>query len=468
MSQITEPDGSFRDSLATIDAHGRRLWVYPHKPKGTLHRARAFVAVMLLAFLFAAPFIKAGGSPLMLFDVVNRKFFIFGITFFPQDFHLLVLSTIALVVFTLLFTAAYGRLFCGWICPQTIFLEMVFRKIEFLIEGGGPSQRKLAAAPLDGVKFIRKAVKHVLFLLVAAILSHTFLAYFLGSDRVLKLATSSPAHNLVGFILMLIFTLVFYGIYARFREQICTLVCPYGRLQSVLLDTNSVVVSYDHKRGEPRARRRKSESREGKGDCVECSACVNVCPTGIDIRNGTQLECINCAACIDACNRTMDAVGLPRKLIRYASQDEIEGKSSGFRFTPRIAIYSTVFLALVATITILTAGRSPVEATILRTTGQTYEELADGNVRNLYTIKILNRLPDSAHYELRLAGMQGQLEVVGPKLVTAGFGNASSVFAVTIPKEQLFSKSTLLTIAVTDGETVLEEVRTSFFGPGQR
>ncbi|MBU2652720.1 MAG: 4Fe-4S binding protein, partial [Bacteroidetes bacterium] len=275
-------DDDFRDHLATADKKGRRVWVFPAKPKGRLYTARSIVSVFLLAFLFGAPFIKAGGQPILLFNIIERRFILFGITFWPQDFILLVLAAITLVVFIILFTAVFGRLFCGWICPQTIFLEMVFRRIEYWIEGGPSRQRQLAGRKWDEVKVFKRTAKHVIFFAISFLIGNTFLAYIIGIDQLIRIVTDNPARHVGGLAAMFIFSFLFYGVFAWFREQACTLVCPYGRLQGVLIDNNSIVVAYDYKRGEPRAPMRRGAEERTAGDCVECNACVAVCPTGID------------------------------------------------------------------------------------------------------------------------------------------------------------------------------------------
>jgi cytochrome c oxidase accessory protein FixG len=459
----TEP-ASFRDSLATIDKRGRRLWVYPHKPSGRFYRGRTILSVFLLAFYVAAPFVRVGGNPLLLFDILNRRFFVFGLPVFPHDFHLVVLAVIAFVVFVILFTAAFGRLFCGWVCPQTVFMEMVFRRIEYWLEGDGPEQRKRDRGPWTGGKAIRKVAKYAIFLVLSFSLGNILLAYFIGSERLLQYVTSSPAEHPAGFAFVVIFTLVTFGIFARFREQVCTLVCPYGRLQSVLLDSNSIVVAYDFERGETRGKLKKGKPAPGHGDCVDCGRCVMVCPTGIDIRNGTQLECVNCTACIDACDQIMTRVGLPLGLIRYASYDQIAHQKR-FRFTGRLKAYSVAFAALVAVIIMLGAGRGGVETTILRTTGSLYEQLESGAIRNLYTVKVLNKSSRRHEYTLRLKKPEGELRVVGPALVAAARSSAESVFTVEIRPEHLFAANTTLVIEVLANDEVIEAVRTRFNAP---
>ncbi len=455
----------FRDSLATSDQRGHRLWIYPTKPSGRFHRWRLAVAILLLAFLFVAPFLRLRGNPLVLFDIVHRQFFVFGLIFWPQDIYLFVLAAIAVVVFIILFTAAFGRLFCGWTCPQTIFMEMVFRKIEYWIEGDGPRQRELARAPMSAGKFFKRVSKHTIFFAIAFVIGNTFLAYFIGSDALFHIIISPPTEHLVGLGFMLAFSLVFYWVFAWFREQVCTLVCPYGRLQSVLLDPNSIVVGYDFKRGEPRGPGSRKGGKSDLGDCVDCGACVRVCPTGIDIRNGTQLECVNCTACIDACDHIMDKVGLPRGLVRYTSYEGIT-KGDGLRFTPRMQLYSAVFTILVGVLVTLLLLRTPVEATVLRAAGSLFEELADGSVRNLYTITVTNKTSENLPVTLRLlVPSQGQLALLGPELVAPPQGQDESVFSIQVPKAAILSPNSLVTIGVFSGEREVAKVHTSFAAP---
>jgi len=286
-----------------------------------------------------------------------------------------------------------------------------------------------------------------------------------GSERLLAIVSSPSSASSGGGIALVALSLVFYGTYARFREQVCTLVCPYGRLQSVLLDSNSIVVAYDFRRGEPRSKLTKDADRSGMGDCIDCSTCVGVCPTGIDIRNGTQLECVNCAACIDVCNSVMSRLGLPPKLIRYASYNKI-AKGQPLRFRGRIAAYTTVLALLVSTIIFLSSGRSDVEATILRTTGSLYQQLDDGSIRNVYTIKLLNKSSQRLDVGLRLGEADGgRLEIVGPPLRVEGYASVQSVFTIEIPLSGSISSTRIIVIEVTDGDKVLEHVRTTFNGP---
>src|SRR5210317_2144230 len=306
---------NFRDSIGTIREDGKRKWVFPKKPNGRYYSRRKLVSYFLLAFLLAAPFIRVGGNQFLMFNVLERRFNIFGFPFWPQDFHLFVISMIIGVIFVALFTVAFGRIFCGWMCPQTIFMEMVFRRIEYWIDGDRGAQMRLAKLPWNAEKIRKRLFKWAVFFLISFAIANVFLAYLIGSDQLIQYVTDGPSRHMGTLVALLIFTGVFHFVFTWFREQVCIIACPYGRMQGVLLDNKSVIVAYDYKRGEGengRKKFRKNEDRDtlGHGDCIDCSQCVHVCPTGIDIRNGTQLECINCTACIDACNHMMDGVGL--------------------------------------------------------------------------------------------------------------------------------------------------------------
>jgi cytochrome c oxidase accessory protein FixG len=296
---------SFRDSFATVDQEGKRKWIYPKKPKGRLHNKRVIVSVIFLALMFIGPFLRWKGSPMFLFNILERKFIIFGVPFWPQDFHLLALAIITFFVFIILFTSIFGRVWCGWACPQTIFMEMVFRKIEYWIEGDAPKQKKLTRQPWNREKIVKRGGKWVIFALLSFLIGNLVMAYIVGTEELSKIVTEGPFQHWGKFSFVMIFSGIFMFVFAYFREQACLVICPYGRLQSALLDRDSVVVHYDDVRGEPRGRGRK---REELGDCIDCHQCVTVCPTGIDIRNGTQMECVNCTACIDACDEIMDKV----------------------------------------------------------------------------------------------------------------------------------------------------------------
>lgn len=311
----------FRDSIGTINKDGGRSWVFPKKPTGKFYKYKTYVSYVLLAFLLSAPFIKINGNQFLLFNVLERKFNIFSFPFWPQDFYLLVISMIIGVVFVILFIVVFGRLFCGWICPQTIFMEMVFRKIEYWIDGDRGKQIRLDKQPWNADKIKKRLLKWFLFFVISFLIANVFLAYLIGGDVLIAYITGNPFDNSKTLISLIIFTYVFYFVFVWFREQVCIIACPYRRLHDVLLDNNTINVAYYFKPGEReegRSKFKKNEDREalGKGDCIDCKQYVVVCPTGIDIRNGKQLKCVNCTACIDQCDHIMERINLPKGLIR--------------------------------------------------------------------------------------------------------------------------------------------------------
>lgn len=459
-----ESTKTFRDSIATIDNEGKRAWIFPKKPKGRFYNARIYLSFFFLIILFGLPFIKKDGYPFVLFNIIERKFILFGIPFWPQDFFLFVLAMLTFIMFIILFTVIFGRVWCGWACPQTIFMEMVFRRIEYWIEGDYTRQKQLAAMSWTTEKVKKRAAKYLIFFILSFIIANTFLAYIIGIDQLKLLVTDGPLQHISGFISLIVFTFVFFLVYTRFREQACIVVCPYGRLQGVLLDRDSLVVAYDHKRGEPRGKIHKDEMRTS-GDCIDCKQCVHVCPTGIDIRNGTQMECVNCTACIDACDAIMDRVGFKRGLIRITSENIIEKKTK-FRFTPRITGYSIVLLILLTTVTTLLAFRSDVESTILRTPGMLYHKFDNNLIGNLYNIQVVNKTFKEFPVELKLKSPSGEIKYIGNGLKVLEKQSLSEAeFFVLISGEKIKSVKTPLVIQIISNGNVIEEVKTNFMGP---
>ena len=457
-------DESFRDSITTITAEGKRAWIYHKKPKGKHYNNRTLVSYAFLIVFFAMPWIKINEHPFMLLNVIERKFVLFGIGFFPQDFFLFVLAMLTFVVFIALFTALFGRLWCGWACPQTVFMEMVFRKIEYLIEGDMMQQKMLDKREWDFYKATRKLSKHFIFFLIAFIISNTFLQYIIGVDEWKKIVTDDLSQHKAGFISILLFTGVFYGVYARFREQVCIVVCPYGRLQGVLLDPNSVIVGYDYKRGEPRGKFTKSTEKKF-GDCIDCHQCVQVCPTGIDIRNGTQLECINCTACIDACNSIMEKINKPHGLIRYTSENAIS-KGLRFKVTKRIIGYSIVLTLLFATLITFLELRSDIETTILRTPGLLYQKTDDSHISNLFSIEMINKTFGEIPVELKVVEPKGEIKWVGNGIFNLKKESVSqSVFFLIIPKSEIKKTKTKVKFEVYSNGKRIDKTETNFLGP---
>ncbi len=458
---------SFRDSIATIDESGNRNYIYPKKPSGKFYQWRTYVSYFLLTVLFGAPWIKIDGEPLLMLNVLERKFVIFGQIFWPQDFYLFVIGMITMAVFVILFTVVYGRIFCGWMCPQTIFLEMVFRKIEYWIDGDFQRQKKLANMPWNAEKIRKRVAKLSIFLAISFFIANTFLLYIIGSDDWIQLVTDDPADHAGGLTAMVLFTLVFFGVFSKFREQACIVVCPYGRLQGVLLDTKSIVVAYDFVRGENRGRFKRREDRQeaDKGDCIDCHACVDVCPTGIDIRNGTQLECVNCTACIDACDAIMDKVGFEKGLIRYASEDQIKNKRKEVTLTPRMIAYSSVLGVLLSLLIVLLTLRNDVETSMLRAPGTTYQEQEDGRLSNLYQYKVINKTNDALPIHFEVLEGNAEIKIVGKELTLQKGENIEGALFIMLDRSELTGMKTDIKIGVFSEGRQLESLETVFLGP---
>lgn len=406
-----------------------------------------------------------------MFNVLERRFNIFGFPFWPQDFHLVVISMIIGVVFIALFTVAFGRIFCGWMCPQTIFMEMVFRRIEYWIDGDRGAQMKLDRQPWNAEKIRKRVLKWTVFFIISFLIANVFLAYLIGSDRLLRYIADGPMEHLSTMVSLLIFTGVFYFVFAWFREQVCIIACPYGRMQGVLLDNKSIVVAYDHKRGEGekgRKKFRKNEDRAalGYGDCIDCKQCVNVCPTGIDIRNGTQLECVNCTACIDECDTIMEKVDLPKGLIRYASEDNIEKKAK-FTFTPRLKGYTAVLVILMGILLGMLFLRNDLEANILRLPGQLFEHKEGNVISNVYTYKLVNKtVRDVDSVSFKLLSHEGKIELVRKEaFVVPAQDLAEGTLFIEIDQGDLKSDKEKLKIGVYSGDRLIETTTTAFLGP---
>ncbi len=469
MENLYEFDEEYRDTIATVDDQGKRIWVYPKKPDGKFHNRRIFVSIILLTLLFGLPFVKVDGDPFLLIDVFERKFFIFGIHLWPQDFHILALSMISLVIFIVLFTVVFGRVWCGWACPQTIFMEMIFRKIEYWIEGNTAKQRKLDAAPWGFSKIAKKGSKHLIYMLISFIISHTLLSYIIGIERLKEIVSQPPTENLIGFLALMIFTAFFYFIFSVLREQVCIAICPYGRLQGVFLGNDSITVIYNWLRGEPKGRLKKGEVQENKGDCIDCKLCVHVCPTGIDIRNGTQLECVNCTACIDACDEVMDKIKKPRGLIKYASYNGIKEKSNKI-FTSRVIAYSIVLAFLISVVTFMLFTRTDIEATILKVPGQLYQEKPNNRISNLYNIQFINKTTHDIEMKLKIKNYADAIinRVGNEQLIINAGSRLDGVFFIEMARSNLNAMKTVLQIQlISDGE-IIDEINTNFIGPVTR
>lgn len=461
--EIKKTDESFRNTISIVEKDGHRKWIYPKKPSGRFYTARTIVSIFLLAILFGLPFIKVDGHPFFLFNIVEREFILFGSVFTPQDFYLFGLLMITVFVSLFLVTAVFGRIFCGWICPQPIFLELVFRKIEYLIEGDYTRQMELNKSPWTGSKIFKKGLKYLIFFILSFIIANTLLSYIIGVDALWTIMNEPVSAHVSGFIAIVVFTIGFYFIFAWFREQACILVCPYGRMQGVLLDKNTTVIAYDYNRGEPRGKLTEKKEKN-LGDCIDCNQCVVVCPTGIDIRNGTQLECINCAVCIDACDSIMDKINLPRGLIRYDSMEGIR-TGSGFKWTSRVIGYISVLLILLTTITVLFAKRKDVDANVLRTPGMIYQNQGEDKVSNMYNFKLSNKTFNEMPIKFELSESEGEIKLVGNEIILKPMEVHEGSLLILMPKDKIKKLNTPLKINAVSNGKVIEEINTTFIGP---
>jgi len=454
---MSEPELSFRDRPINMDEKGSRKWVYAKKPKGKWYTRRTVFSWFVLAFFIAVPFIRINGNPFILLDIASRKFILFGAIFWAQDTFILSLLMLSFILFIVLFTVTFGRLWCGWACPQTIFLEMVFRKIEYLIEGDYKKRYKLDKGPWTWTKIIKKITKHAIFIIISIAMTNTFLLWFIGTEKWFALISEPIGNNLSGFIIMLVISAFFYWVYSFFREQICTMVCPYGRMQGVLLDSKSIVVSYDYLRGEPRG-------AKNTGDCIDCHQCISVCPTGIDIRNGTQLECINCTACIDQCNSVMKTTGKAPGLIRFDSEYGIQNNSKSL-WTTRNKAYSIVLLILFSFFIYTLLSRPVIETTILRTPGLLFQENADNTISNVYNIKIVNKTHSEMPLEIRLISHDGEIKMAGNSMQISDQAMYESTFILFIRKNLLNADKTKIEFGIYSDNRLIETYKTTFISP---
>jgi cytochrome c oxidase accessory protein FixG len=457
-------DQSFRDSVATINHKGGRNYIFPKKPKGPLYNKRTVASIAYLIVFFSLPFIKIHGEPLFMINILKRKFILFGQIFGPEDFFIFMLGMLTFMVFIILFTVVFGRVFCGWACPQTIFMEMVFRKIEYWIDGDHVKQRQLKEMPWNAYKIGKRSLKITVFWLLSFIIANFFMAYLISMDEVRRYISEGIGNHFGTFSALLIFTTIFFFVFYWFREQVCIVVCPYGRLQGVLLDKNSIVVAYDYVRGEPRGKMKKDAERKDEGDCIDCAACVRVCPTGIDIRNGTQLECVNCTACIDACDEIMTSVKKPARLIRFASENNV-AKGEKPRLNGRIIAYSVVLFGLITALIFMLASRDDVDVTILRASGIVYQTLPDGRIANLYNARLVNKTHKNIPMEFRLEGMEGELQVIGGDILVEKEAYKNATFIIKVPAARIKLRRTPVRVGVFEQDQRIKTVEITFIGP---
>jgi cytochrome c oxidase accessory protein FixG len=442
--------------LSTLNADGSRRWLRPRLSRGRFLRWRRIVGYGLIVLFVALPHLRMNGKPPILLDLPNRQFTFFGVTFLPTDTLLLALLFLSFFIGIFLVTALFGRIWCGWGCPQTVYMELVYRPIERLFDG-----RSYRDGGRSLVHPMRRAAKYTVFFLISLALANTFLAYFVSSDTLAQWVMRSPFQHPTAFVIMAVITTLMMLDFCVFREQICTLMCPYGRFQSVLLDRQSLVVSYDAKRGEPRGRRRTGEE---PGDCVDCRLCVLTCPTGIDIREGLQMECINCTQCIDACNSVMDRVKRPRGLIRYSSQEAME---SGRRrlLRPRVVLYPLLLLTVVSLFGLALAGRSPVDVSFLRGRGSVFTILDSGAVANIVQLKLTNRDTVDRTYNVSVTGEGTTMSCSELPLRIRPRGSASAVLHVTVPRGRFKDGRAEVTFVVSDDGGFAGEYSHQVLGP---
>ncbi|MDH4473861.1 MAG: cytochrome c oxidase accessory protein CcoG [Fluviicola sp.] len=459
-------DDDFRDHIATVNEKGKRVWIYPKKQTGKFFRRRQWVSYLLLLFLLVAPHIRFKGEPLILLNVIERKFVLFGSVFWPQDLYIFAIMMVAGVVGVVLFTVIYGRLFCGWVCPQTIFLEFVFRRIDYWIDGDWNEQKWLAKQPMRGLKLRKRILKNAIYWAISFIIANTFLAYIIGADVLFGIQTDPLYKHVGGLTAIVIFTSLFYFVFAYLREQVCTTICPYGRLQGVLLDPNSMVVAYDHVRGEGRAKFKKGEDRQiaGKGDCIDCHQCVNVCPTGIDIRNGTQLECINCTVCIDACDHMMEGVHMEKGLIRIVSENGIKNRT-GFQWTRKVVSYTIVLSILVGLLIVLLVTRNDFSTTILRQRGSMYQITEDEKISNTFEIDLSNKTKKDFTITLEPEYPNAEIRVAVPQFILKKEQHLKERFLIVMPYGDLEKGERDFYIIVKGNGNEIDRVKVKFIGP---
>jgi len=424
------------DSVTTISTDGSRPFLYPADVKGRFATARRLSALGLIVFYLSLPWIQIGGFPAVFLDIEGRRFHLFGLTFAAQDMWLSFFLITGLGFSLFFITALFGRIWCGWACPQTVFLDHVYRRIERWIDGNAVARRKLAAAPWDGAKIARRTLKHALYLLVSLVITHLFLAYYVSLKSVWEMVSAAPAEHWSAFLFVAIATGILYFNFAWFREQLCIVICPYGRLQSAMIDDHSMVVGYDAGRGEPRGQRARPKPTQAAtarigtattsaiagahafvaevtalagnttpsaakgGDCVDCARCVQVCPTGIDIRQGLQLECIGCTSCIDACDEVMRRLKRPTGLIRYDSQTALAGGRTRW-LRPRVYLYSLMLAIGISVASWAISTVKPANVSITRITGTPYV-VTDDAIRNQFFVRILNKRADPASFTVEV------------------------------------------------------------------
>ena len=439
-----------------------RDFLYPKKPSGKLYNYRKWVSYALLLALFSFPLLRLNDEQLILLNFIERKFVLFGLIFTPQDFYLFALAMLIFVIFIVCFTVILGRLWCGWACPQTIFMEMVFRRIEYWIEGDVARQKRLNAQEWNAEKIIKKGSKHFIFFILSFAIANTFLAYIIGTEKLFEVITEPINRHWSGFISIWFFTAAFYLVFAYLREVVCTVICPYGRLQSVLLDNQSLIVAYDENRGEPREKIKKDSENSKRGECVDCGLCVQVCPTGIDIRNGTQLECVNCTACIDACDEVMFKINKPKRLIGFYNHDFVDNGKS-FKIGLKAYSYAAVLFTILFIFSALIYKRESVETTILRASGTLYQVRGKYFTSNLYNAELINKTNKIFRFQFRAKDNNDQIEFIQNANILPKESSVHITFFLIRKNKLIKAYKSDAAFEVVAGGKILSNSSTSFF-----
>ena len=458
-NSILEPE---KQVLSTLEADGSRRWLKPKLSKHSLLGYRRTIAYLLIAIFTILPFIKVAGRPFILLDITARRFTIFGFTFLPTDTMLLAIFVVGILLTVFLFTALFGRVWCGWACPQTVYMEFLFRPVERLFDGTvgrGGHKKNLPAW--------RTAAKYFVYFLICVYLANTFLAYFVGVEQLRVWVTRSPMEHPVPFLIMGSVTFAMMVEFCFFREQMCLIACPYGRLQSVLLDQNSIIVAYDEGRGDPRGKvnKRASSNLPVLGDCVDCGNCVTTCPTGIDIREGLQMECINCTQCIDACNLVMAKVGRAPNLIRFSSQARDQGSLSGL-LRARTIIYPVLLLGIVVSFVSVFLASKTFDAVILREPGNSHSLTEDGQVRNLLKLKLTNRSEQPMQFRMQVESpTDATLELREANFDLSANESRTFHFSVNVPRDAFEVGRANVQLRIGNQNDVSRTIRFTVLGP---